>query len=191
MTDRLIAYFDRFVPLTHEEKEAIIQSSEFRHLSAGEWLLRAGRPYQDTYFVLAGSLRQYKMADGEEITTRFYQAEDWIIHLNSFGPAKLATENLICLEESTVLTGNEQKAQQLFRRFPRLETVSRMIMEAAFADYQASMSAYLSDTPEQRYCRLLQSHPNLFQQVPLYHIATYIGVKPESLSRIRRRMAKT
>lgn len=95
---------------------------------------------------------------------------------------------MICIEDTTVVVGNEQKAQELFKKFPRLEQISRMVIEAAFAEQQQLTTSYLTDKPEQRYLNLLKSRPDIFQRVAQYHIATYIGVKPESLSRIRRKL---
>ncbi|MBV6652439.1 MAG: hypothetical protein KI786_01700, partial [Mameliella sp.] len=79
----------------------------------------------------------------------------------------------------------------LFRKFPRFETISRAIMERAFAEQKAALTSYYTDSPEQRYLRLIQAKPDLVQRIPQYHLASYIGVKPESLSRIKKRMASS
>ncbi|MFZ4544064.1 MAG: hypothetical protein ACOYOA_08455 [Saprospiraceae bacterium] len=78
----------------------------------------------------------------------------------------------------------------MFKSFPRFETISRIVMETVFAEQMKFMTSYLTDSPEQRYLHLLNTRPNIFQRVPQYQIASYIGVKPESLSRIRKRMLK-
>ena len=88
-----------------------------------------------------------------------------------------------------VVEGDEQQGQSLFKRFPRFETISRTIMEAAFAEQREALTFYYTDSPEQRYLKLMKSRPDLFQRIPQYHLASYIGVKPESLSRIRKRIA--
>ena len=85
---------------------------------------------------------------------------------------------------------NSKKAEDLYKRFPKLETVSRKVMEKVFAEQQEISGSYFTDTPEQRYLKLLKSRPELFQKMPQYQIASYVGVKPESLSRIRKRQLR-
>ena len=85
-------------------------------------------------------------------------------------------------------TTYREKEENLYKRFPKFETISRKVMEKVFAEQQEIMSSYTTDTPEQRYLKLLKSRPDLFQKIPQYQIASYIEVKPESLSRIRKRL---
>lgn len=96
--------------------------------------------------------------------------------------------NLLCIEDSSVVVGNELKANEIFKQFPHLEIISRKIMETVFLEQQKFMTTFITDKPEQRYLNLLKSRPDIFQRVPQYDIATYIGVKPESLSRIRKKI---
>jgi CRP-like cAMP-binding protein len=190
MDHSLIHYFSRFAILSPDEKNAIIDSMVTKSFIKGEVVVREGQYNKDSFFILKGSIRQFKMVNGEEITTHFYQQGQWIISLTSFTNNAVAEENLICMEDTLMVIGNEQKAQELFKQFPRFETISRAVMEAAFLEQQQWMSSYLTETPEIRYLKLLQTQPDIFQKVPQYHIATYIGVKPESLSRIRKRIAE-
>ncbi|TAG50877.1 MAG: hypothetical protein EAZ27_14095 [Cytophagales bacterium] len=88
------------------------------------------------------------------------------------------------------MLGNDDSAQDLFKNHPRLESIARKIVENTFAEYQQTMTAFLTDTPEQRYLRLLETKPDLIQRIPQYQLASYIGVKPESLSRIRKRIMR-
>ncbi len=127
------------------------------------------------------------MVDGEEKTTDFFTENQWVLSLSGFDEANPSTHFLVCVEETTVV-GNEEAAQKIFKNFPRFETVSRMVMEKAFAEQQSRMNSFMTDTPEQRYSKLVKSKPDLLQRVPQYQIASYIGVKPESLSRIRKRL---
>jgi CRP-like cAMP-binding protein len=189
MKQKLISYFSKFAKLTEDEINAISESMDIRMMKKEEFLIKEGQKNRDSYFVLSGLIRKYSLNDGEEITTGLYSEDQWIIQLSGFDNYSIADYNLICVEASWIVVGNEEKAQQLFQQFPRLETISRAVMETVFAEMQKMLTSYLTDTPEVRYLKLLKDRPDLFQRVPQYQIASFIGVKPESLSRIRKRLA--
>ncbi len=190
MIDKLINNFLKYGSLTLPEKEAIINSSEIKETKKGDFLLEEGQNSYDSYFILKGCIRQYNLSDGIEKTTRFFTEDEWLISVDDISENATSTVNWICMEDCTLVSGNEQKAQELFKHFPRLESLSRKIVEKAFSEIQKSILSFYSETPEQRYLSLLKSQPNILQRVPQYHIASYIGVKPESLSRIRKRITK-
>lgn len=189
MKNILIDHFSKFAVLKDDEIIALKESMVIKHFPKGGSIIKEGQHNVDTFFVLEGLVRQYKLKDDEEITTNFFTIGQWIIALTSFAESAIAADYLVCVEDTTVVVGNEQRAQELFKKFPRFETISRAVMETVFAEQQKKMEAYLTDTPEQRYRNLLMHNPTIVHQVPLYHIASYIGVKPESLSRIRKRIA--
>lgn len=190
MVNKFINYFSRISPLSQAEADGIAQSMQTKAFKKGDYLLREGQGSASTYFILEGCIREYILSDGEEKTTNFFTEEQWAIPLNNFIPQKPATHNWVCVEDTTVVVGDEQQAQALFKRFPRFETISRTIMEAAFAEQKEALTSYYTDSPEQRYLKLLTSRPGLINRIPQYHLASYIGVKPESLSRIRKRLAE-
>ena len=189
MENKFVNYFSKISPLSKEESAAIADSMRTKTYKKGEFLLKEGQKSVSTYFILEGCVREYIEDDGEEKTTNFFTEEQWAISLNSFSPQNQATHNWVCVEDTELVVGDEQQAQKLFKKFPRFETISRTIMEAAFAEQKKALTSYLTDSPEQRYQKLLKTSPGLFQRIPQYHLASYIGVKPESLSRIRKRIA--
>lgn len=188
--DRLINNFLKFGSLSQLEKEAIIQSTEIKEYKKGDFLLKEGQKSINSYFILKGCVRQYHLFNGEEKTTRFFTEDEWVISVDEISENPISIHNWICMEDSILVTGNEQKAQKLFDEFPKLESISRKIVESAFSNMQKSILSYRSETPEQRYLSLLKNQQNILQRVPQYHIASYIGIKPESLSRIRKRISK-
>jgi CRP-like cAMP-binding protein len=188
MENKLIAYFSKFASFSESEKNAINEGMVVKKYKKNDFLLKEGQANADTFFVMKGLVRQYKIVEGEEITTNFYTEGQWIISLTSFIAEKTSTDYLECIEDTELVTGNEDAAQKIFKAFPHFETVSRAVMESVFLEQQVHMTAFLTDTPEQRYSNLLQNKPDLFQRVPQYQIASYLGVKPESLSRIRKRI---
>ncbi|QNR25183.1 Crp/Fnr family transcriptional regulator [Croceimicrobium hydrocarbonivorans] len=190
MENKFVSYFSSISPLSPDEAQAIAGSMQTRSFKKGDFLLKEGQISGSTYFILEGCIREYILTDGEEKTTNFYTEEQWAISLNSFDQQIPAKHNWICAEDCEVVQGDEEQAQAIFKKFPRFETLSRTIMEAAFAEQREALNSYYTDSPEERYLKLLKSRPSLLQRIPQYQIASYIGVKPESLSRIRKRIAK-
>lgn len=184
----LIKYFSNFAVFTSEEEKTILDSMIVRHFKKGDIVLKENDVDDTTFFVVKGLVRQYKILDGNDLTINFFAENEWIISLNSFNKKKTANYFLICLEDTELITGNEESAQALFKVFPRFETISRVVMEKAFAEKQELLHAFQTDSPEQRYENLVKNKPDILQRIPQYYIASYLGLTPESLSRIRKRM---
>lgn len=188
MENRLINYFQKISSLSEEEIKVLTESMVIEKKSKGSFLIKEGQFTNDTFFILNGLVKQFKIIDGNEISTNFFNEEQWIISLDNFEGKTASMFNLKCLEDTIVVVGDEDKAQALFKQFPKFETISRQIMETVFMEQQNLMASYITDKPEQRYLKLLKTRPEIFQRVPQYDIASYIGVKPESLSRIRKKL---
>jgi CRP-like cAMP-binding protein len=110
--------------------------------------------------------------------------------MRSFTTNTPADHYLECIEDCVLALIPFELEKALLTKFPKLETFARISLEQEVANYQEMLSAYIISNPEQRYQRLLTNNPDLLQRVPLYHLASYLGVKAESLSRIRRRISK-
>jgi CRP-like cAMP-binding protein len=188
MEDKLLKYFQKIMPLSEEEVMAIVETMTIKQYKKGTVLLKEGQISTEVYFVLEGCVRLFYLVDGDEKTNNFFTEEQWVISMNSFSQNNPSNHFLDCCTDSTLVVGNREKEENLYKRFPKFETISRKVMEKVFAEQQEIMSSYTTDTPEQRYLKLLKSRPDLFQKIPQYQIASYIGVKPESLSRIRKRL---
>jgi CRP-like cAMP-binding protein len=191
MHNKLLNYFSRLGTMSQEESDAIASTMVIRSYKKGAVLLREGQIAKEAYFVLEGCVRQYFIVNGEERTNNFYSEEQWVVSINSMMHNLPSTHFIGCCTDATLVVGNREREEDLYRRFPNLESISRKVMTQVFAEQQEMMASYYTDTPEQRYLKLLDARPELLQIVPQYHIATYIGVKPESLSRIRKRLLKS
>ena len=186
--NKFVNHFHKISPLSTEEAKVIEESMDAQHFKKGTILLREGQVAVDTYFIMEGCIREYILVDGEEKTTNFFTENQWVISMSNFNAQSPSKHYLVCIEDTYAVVGNEQAAQVMFKNFPRFETISRAVMEVFFSEQRKIMTSFLTDTPEQRYLNLLKTRPDIFQRVPQYQLASYIGVKPESLSRIRKRV---
>lgn len=189
MEQKLLDYFSKILPLTKEEIDGIVATLTIKKYPKGTILLKEGEISTETYFVLEGCVRQYFLIDGDEKTNNFFTEEQWVISMQSMANNTPSKHFLECVNECALVVGNREKEEHLYQQFPKLETVSRKVMEKVFAEQQELSGTYFTDTPEERYLNLISTRPDLLQKVPQYIIASYVGVKPESLSRIRKRLA--
>lgn len=182
-------YIDGMASLSDEEVHAIIDCTHVRTYSKGAILLREGEIANECYFPIQGCVRLYHLVDGEEKTTFFYTEKQPICSLLSYTNRTPANHYLACVEECTLVVLTYDAELALYKRYPNIESVCRVAITEEFAAYQETLSAYMWSTPEERYSYLLQHRPELLNRVPQYQLASYLGVQPESLSRIRKRMA--
>lgn len=188
MQEELFAFISRHMTLTDEEKGAIADLDLFRKFPKGTVLLKAGETSDEGYFVMQGCLRTYYVIGGEEKTTAFFTESETLAPpcVATGGPSELF---VACVEDSIIAVSNQRMEREMFERFPRFESLCRILSERLLAKSQASLDAFKTSTPEQRYLHLLDHRPDLLQRVPLHQLASFIGVTPESLSRIRKRIA--
>lgn len=190
MENKFINYFSRFRQLTEEESAAIVESICIEKFKKGTTLIKEGQISKAVYFVLQGCVRQYCILDGDEKSTSFFTEEQWVLTTTNYSDNTPATNYLSCVEDCVLVVGNAEKENNLYQKFPKLEALARSIMEKEMIKYQEMLMLYITDSPEQRYTKLLKNRPELLQRVPQHQIASYIGIKPESLSRIRKRILK-
>lgn len=187
MEKKLFAFIEQYMPLEKEEKQVITDLSMFRSYKKGAVILREGQIARETYFVISGCVRTYYIIDGEEKTTAFYTEFESVL-TNSTTMDKPAEYNLACVEDSILSVSNPSIEKMIFEKFPRFEKLCRIMSEQLLAKNQASFDKFRTSTPEQRYLELMEKRPDLLQRVPQYQLASFLGIKPESLSRIRKRL---
>jgi len=175
---------------TDEESEFISSLSFTKLFKKGEVLIRDGQLVDLCYHVIKGCLRQYRIVDGEERNIFFFTEDQSILSLTQKNSIYLSNYYVDCIEDTTVSVMSAENENKLYKRFPKLETMSRLSLENMIKNYQEMFSDFMTSTPEERYLNLLENRPDLLSRVPQYHIASYLGIKPESLSRIRKRLTQ-
>lgn len=176
--------------LRPDEIEAVINMVEIKSFEKGSFLLQAGQYPQACYHNIRGCVRQFYLKGGEERTTFFYLEDQSISAASGAISGTPVNYYLECTEDTVVAVMSHEKEEELFSRFPRLERLCRIDLERQIASYQQLLATYMITSPEERYLNLLRDQPQLLERVPQYQLASYLGVKPESLSRIRKRILR-
>jgi len=174
--------------LEDEESKIVNELLEIRLLKKGEHLMRAGDVPTANYGIVSGCIRQYYLVNGEEKTTFFYTTDHSIYSLHGTSKGIPVKYYLTCVEDTSVTVLSYEKELELFERCPRLSTMSRNALKEELANFQEMLATHITSSPEERYNNLLTNRPDLINRVPQYQLASYLGVTPESLSRIRKRM---
>ncbi|MFT5618184.1 MAG: CRP-like cAMP-binding protein [Arenicella sp.] len=187
MENILFDFISNYMPLTEEEKKIIIDLDIFQQVKKGTILLEAGEHSKEGYFVLQGCLRKYYVIDGDEKTTSFYT------ELEGETPECVATETpstyyISCVEDSIITVSTPEMEALAFAKFPRFETLCRLLSEELLTKIKTSFDSFKNSSPEQRYLQLLEKKPDLMQRVPQHQLASYLGITPQSLSRLRARL---
>ncbi|RPD50532.1 Crp/Fnr family transcriptional regulator [Paracnuella aquatica] len=190
MEQKILDYISKYVVLTDEDKASIMQDLPYKTLSKGTHLLKEGQVSKECYFNVQGLIRQYELVDGAERTTDFYTEGEAVVAFHSASNKVPSTFNWVCEEETTVVIGRLDKTPELYARNPKLEQMSGLFISREFGKYQELSASFITLTPEQRYVQLLQKRPQLVHRVPQYTLASYLGIQPETLSRIRRRLSQ-
>lgn len=187
MIETFIADLSRRLPLQSAEESYIRQQLPIRNYARGEMLLQEGQVSNAFFYNLQGLVRIFYPKDFEEKTAYFYEEHTFISAYESFVHQVPSRASFQALEETQVVVISTEKAREMLQQFPRFEALARIMMEEELIIYQDIIASFVSRSPEERYIHLLSTQPRIFQRVAQHHIASFIGVKPESLSRIKRR----
>ena len=190
MFDAIKAYYKRLVPqITEAEWDALEKCLAMRQLKKGDFLVTAGQICKYVSFVNSGLVRLYYSIDGKDISTGFAQPGDYTSEYESFLTRKPAAQNIEALTETEVLDLGYDDMQRLYKAHPVFQEFGRKISEFLFILLNQRNTALLALSPEERYMQMIETNANLMQLVPQYMLASFIGVTPEHLSRIRRKLS--
>ncbi len=186
----LIQYIQHLIAITEEEASLIHTFFEERTYQKNSFFLTEGRVCKQVGFVTQGLLRYYINHEGEEKAYAFAQEGSFVCNYESFLVQASSSKTIQALEDTHMLTISYDSLQQFYKKIKAGERFGRLIAEQLYVQSLKDITSFYTDPPEIRYNRFIKNHSNLQQRLSQYHIASYVGVKPQSLSRIRKRMTK-
>ncbi|WP_035566301.1 Crp/Fnr family transcriptional regulator [Hymenobacter sp. IS2118] len=184
---QLIAFLNELQPLSSPLQEAILAATVRTRLPAHHLLLKPGQVARQVYFLESGLVRGYTLLHGREISSWFMQQGDFVISILSFFTQQPSEEYLELLETGTVYAIHFDELQRLYREFPEFNFIGRKLIEKYYVLSEQRAQHLRSRTAAERYEALLRDFPTIFQRVAVQHIASHLGMAPETLSRLRRR----
>ena len=189
MANEVVEYLSRYMFLSDELTKVIEENIEIKRFKKGTVLLKEGGQSKECYLIFKGCIRSYLIKDGDERTTEIYTEEQSVTPV-CYGQKTPSEYYLECIEDTVAAIGSYELEIDVFSKFPQLESACRVMVEKMMANSQTLFSDFKITSPEERYLKLLKDRPYLIQRVPQYQLASYLGIKPESLSRIRKRLTK-
>ena len=190
MYSRLLELFSQIAILEKEEIELIKNSFKPLKLSKGEFFLEAGKINKHVGFLDKGLVRYFVYKDEEESTFEFTKEGEFIADYQSFNNKTESVQNIQAIDDCEILIINYDNVQTIFNTTKNGNLIGHLIVEHRFDIMVNQLLAIYMQNHVERYQSFITHYSDLAQRIPQYLIASYVGVKPESLSRIRRRFTK-
>lgn len=189
--DRMRAVLHAISPISDSDWEMVLPALSFRSLQKGEILLSEGQVGNQVYFIREGLLRLYYLRDGEEHIRQFFFENGFAADLASCITGAPALLTIDALEPCELTVLDYEMLTRAYDTSPSLQKLGRKIVEYNFLGLARRMTSLFLLDAEARYEELVSSRPKVVQRIPQYMIASYLGVTPEGLSRIRKRLAQS
>jgi CRP-like cAMP-binding protein len=185
--NKLLYFIKKWSEINDQEGTVILSAFETITIRKKKDLLVPGQVCKYLYFITKGCLRSfYTDSNGVDHIYQIRMDNNWISDLESFFSKSPSKYNIEALEDTNLLRIPFDRMEQLMIEVPGLERYFRILFQKAYVNALKRLNATMWETAMDRYNEMLKEHPEIFQRVPLVHIASYLGITPESLSRIRK-----
>jgi CRP-like cAMP-binding protein len=161
-----------------------------KEIPARKILLKEGEVSKNMFLVTKGCLRSYFYKDGRDISFQFFFEGDGVASAESFFENKKSKFNIETIERSVIVELPKNLYTESMEKIPGLKEYMMSGMQKRVFQYMDYMMSYIKDKPEERYLNLINTRPEIIKRVPQHHIASYLGITPVTLSRIRNKLAK-
>ena len=184
--DRLRQRFDALAPQTDDDWLRFIPIVESVTYDKNEFLIQAGQVERHIYYLVEGMVRLFINDNGKDISLDFIFSNDFASAYSSFLTGQPTAFTVQALTDVQALRFSRTNLLSLYDQSHKAERIGRLIAEQAFLRKTSREVQFLTSTAKQRYVQLLEQNPTLVQTISVRHLASYLGIEPESLSRIRR-----
>ncbi|WP_312553882.1 Crp/Fnr family transcriptional regulator [Empedobacter brevis] len=189
MTNSLLSEIEKIVQISEEEKAVILDLFRLKEFKNGDFFLKEGDVCKNVGFIEKGLVRYFINDEGEEKTYEFGKENEFTSNYESFVPQLPSRQSIQFLEDSKVWVISNSNLEKLYTSVANGERFGRIVIGQVFIETLKNLNSFYTDSPQQRYEDFIRKHPDLNQRISQYYIASYVGVKPQSLSRIRKRIS--
>ncbi|WP_448103687.1 Crp/Fnr family transcriptional regulator [Pedobacter panaciterrae] len=187
----LLEYFNRLIPLSSEEKQLVAELFKPRLYRKRQYVLQEGDVCSIFNFVVRGCLRMYKIDDkGNTHIIQFATENWWLMDIGSFHGKEPSELNIDAIEDTMVLHISYNDLINLYTKGSKFNLIFRVLIENSFVSLQKRLLQNISSTAEERYLSFMQDYSHLNNRLPQVQIASFIGITPEFLSRLRNKLVK-
>jgi CRP-like cAMP-binding protein len=186
--DRLIENIKLYASLSEQEIQLLRNAVDKKVFNKNEIIFTEGNVSDEIYFVTKGCVRLFYNMDGTDKTAFFYTEGQFICAGESYTFNIPASENYQAVEQTEIFVFTKSKIDVLLKEIPKLEIIARIATENELITCQKVIASFVTKSAEERYIDLLETQGELFHRVPQQYIASFLGVSPETLSRIKTRV---
>jgi len=185
-TKNIFEHFEKFIKLSEQLKPELEKRIKHIVFKKGEMVLNANQICTESYFIKKGILRTYFLKDGKEISEYFCGADEWVNSPRSFIQRKKDIYYIDAIEDTEAYYINVNDLVYLFDNFPEMERYSRLSMSSFFGHMMERITSIRFTTAKEKYDHFCQTYYGIYHRIPLGMVASYLGITPETLSRIRK-----
>lgn len=190
MYHQILNHIASVITLTHEEEQEFTGILSEEKLAKRDFLIEPGQAVHSEYYVVSGCLEAYYLGEsGDKHIIQFALEDWWISDFEAFFGSKKAELYVEAVEDSLLLGINRDSLETLYERIPKFERFFRIKTTNAFVALRSRILSSLQKNSKHRYMEFCEYYPELERRIPNAHIANYLGIKPESLSRLRKELS--
>ncbi len=187
--DKFKIQIRKITDFSEDECSMFIPYLNKKVLKKGDYLLQEGQKVDEISFVAKGVLRFYYIADGKEINNHFFLENDYAVSYLDFLKGTPSRYYIQALEDCELLSFNAVSLQKAYDQSKNWERFGRIVAESVYAMATNRFESFLFLSAKERYLQMLKDYPRFIRSIPLYHLASYLGIERESLSRIRKELS--